>query len=687
MALTIQNSILEASFSEKTGYWLSLKLKGSDKSWICTEKAPFEVMVEERAFLNEYGFDREVTYLEPTLAGRGVIFVFEKEGIRVVHRIEIDETLPQLSQQVEIEVLAGGDRMLTGVHYYAPEVLLGKVEECVVHLPGQRHSPNTTYSSLLEHKRDVSLGEPLPWIIEGWLECSPDQTAGLVVIENQKENQSFSCWHYSESATAFPTLDSEAGKLSIGNQHYLNAWLRPGVAVTSDKNAILLTETCLEETLSVFRQACYGTHLVSVSDTPEWFKNARLLQINPYPLRDWAVRLEDIQAMGFDLLYLMPLTGEIEAGCTHTGAYVIGEHYKISSGVGTAEEVKAFVAEAHKLGIRVIIDFIPQGINDDENDTFKKEHPDWLVRDSLGRPFGSHGWGPRPGAPTNGHTYSMDWGNPEYRQFCVDWAMWYMREFDIDGFRCDAIHWKEPNFVPEHPHPAWWTTFGGVRLGEELRVAVKAYKPDAILLNETWGTIFQRSMDASYENGWLLSMLNDGWLKGSTFMTGKEWAQHLSLTDQARPEGFIRANLTSNHDLAKEIPELRTKPAANTVSFVHAFTKGIPFVTWSELPEREDFFKSLMQQRKKLEGYSGHYGAVTIEDDACYAALWTKVGEPSILAVANLSAKAVQSQFHFSAADQRKVVLLSRGEIQTDWIEEGLSVSFEAYGFALIALS
>ncbi len=609
---------ITAEFDD-TGNWLSLRA-ANGTSMVRPEVPMFDLVVDRLAFFR----NRQEAFVGAVSNdGRTVTFEYQEQGLRISHRVSIDEEHPALWQSVSIKVLAGGPRMLMGVHYFVPGFVVGDPGDCRFQAIGQYIPPDTPYADIAATPLDRRHTEPIPPYPDGWLEPCPDQTCGLVAIENQKEHCVAGAWFNSNIATCFPTADGTGETVDLTYRHQLMDWLKPGFEITSEVFGILVTDGSLDDHLKTFSVVGYPETNTERPDVPEWFQEARLFQICPQPINEWTAKLEELRDIGFNLLYLMPVQdGE---------GYVIRDHFGIRERVGTKEDLRAFVDRAHELGMNVIFDFIPQGIGCDS--PFVADHEDWLVKDELGRPFGSHTWGPRPGAPSNGHTLSMDWGNPDYRKFAVDWAIWYVKEFDIDGFRTDAMHWKEVNWSGELPHE---TMFGGVRLSEDLLAALQTVKPGAALLSEVWGPIFHGNHHASYENGWLLSYVNTGWLTDEPRMNARQWTRYLTLNAKARPSRMPRAVFTSNHDMQKIAMLAHDHPLGDTVSFMHMFTDGFPFVMWRELPGREAFFKDLLEQRRKLCGYSCSHD---LDYDArdLFAGLWTRANAPGYLAVANLS--------------------------------------------------
>jgi hypothetical protein len=605
--------------------------------------------------------------------GRGARFTFEAQGLRVTQTIWLEKHAPLLRQRVQVDCLDGrAPRLLTGIRYIVPGFCVGEASDCLVQAPGQAIPPDTPYAAIAAQPLDRRRDEP-SLHGQGWLQPAPCHTSGLVALENRARGQVASAWLYSEQAVAFPTLDGDGSYLDLAYRHQMAAWLRPGAGVASDGFAMLLTEGNLDEHLGAFRRAAYAGVLANVADVPGWLADARIFQIAPYPLAPWIDRVAEIRDLGFTLLYLCP----VQAGRW----YVIDDHFAINPEVGTADELRAFVRRAHALGLRVMLDFIPQGVGD--SSPFLEQHPDWLVRDALGRTFGSHGWGPQAGAPNNGHTLSLDWGNPDYRRFAVDWALWYVRQFDVDGFRCDAMHWKEPNLALDNPRPAWETIYGGVRILQALRPRLKALKPDAVMLSEVWGPIFQSCTDGSYENGWLLSQINAGWLGGSPLLTGKQYARFLALAEQARPLGYLRANFTANHDMQGVARLAQESPLGDAVSFVHLFARGIPFVMWLEPEGRASFFRDALRQRARLQGYACSYDRVCWEAESVFAALWTRDQRPPVLALANLSSAPVDAELTTGVDSEPQLWWGSRGA-RTESSPTGLRAILPGGGYMLV---
>jgi hypothetical protein len=673
---TLSSRIFQADFDKDSGAWLGLKTRRGDPVVLLGQGAGFDIQVDGKPWWGSRS--RQASGFRYFAEGRGGAFIFEESGLRLTHSVELDAALPMIYQSVHIEVLSGPDRKLNGVTYILPGLRVNDPASCRVFAPGQALPPGIPYPQAAALPLDRSVSEPSPAYPQGWLESAPDQSPGIIAIENVADGRVVSCWLHSEQATTFPTLDGRGDVLDVAHYHHLEAWLKPDESVVSQGLCVMLSEGSLLDHLAKFRQAAYEGAMDSAEDVPPWLAQARLLQIDPYPISKWTARLDEVARLGFNVLYLMPVWANQEGH-----PYAIHDHYAIDPSVGSVDDLQEFVRQAHRLNLKVLFDFIPQGVGD--SSSFIERHPDWLVRDDQGRPFGSHGWGPKPGEPPNGHTYSLDWGRSDYRQYAVAWALWNVETFDIDGFRTDALHWKEGNFDPNNTRPAWRTAFGGVRLAAELREELKEAKPDTVLLSELWGPIFQRSHDASYINGWFAMQRNLNWLTGQPTLTAREYQQALVLDEAARPGNFLRANFTANHDLQHVSQAARVSPLGNAVSFLYAFSKGFPFVTWSELEGREDFFAGLMAARHDLTGYEADHAAALADHADVFTALWTKHNATPLLAVVNLSQDTVNTFVALPHAIENVPVQRYGCEgVSVTVIGQNIAIHLPAGGYALI---
>ncbi len=167
---------------------------------------------------------------------------------------------------------------------------------------------------------------------------------------------------------------------------------------------------------------------------PEWSRNAVIYEINWRQMTDEGTlaaltrQLPRLKDLGVDILWIMPVHPiSVENRKGGLGSYYAVQDYTaLNPELGTLEEFKAFVADAHKQGMKVIIDWVPNHTGCDH--AWVTEHPDYyMLRD--GKPFFEADWT---------DIYKLNYANPELRRAMIDAMKFWLTETDIDGFRCDV---------------------------------------------------------------------------------------------------------------------------------------------------------------------------------------------------------------------------------------------------------
>lgn len=215
---------------------------------------------------------------------------------------------------------------------------------------------------------------------------------------------------------------------------------------------------------------------IPVKEAPAFLRQSVIYQINlrtftpEGTLKAAEKRLPHVASIGVDIVYLCPVVladddprpefwseRQRKSGCNNPkNSYRISDFYAIDPEYGTDADLKDFVAAAHRLGLRVLLDLVyfhcgPSAV-------FLKEHPDFVMR-------------AQDGSAENGFWCfpKLNYDSPGLREYLWRNMEYFIREFDVDGYRCDVA-----GLVPLD----FW---------EEGRRRIDALKPDLVMLAESEG--------------------------------------------------------------------------------------------------------------------------------------------------------------------------------------------------------
>jgi len=136
-------------------------------------------------------------------------------------------------------------------------------------------------------------------------------------------------------------------------------------------------------------------------------------------------RLKD---MGVEILWFMPVTpiGFYRRKGTLGSYYACSDYTATNPEYGTLDDFRQLVQSAHALGLKVIIDWVANHTAWDHRWT--REHPEYYKKGPDGSFYEAHGWD---------DVIDLNYDNPALWTAMVEAMSFWVRECDIDGFRCD----------------------------------------------------------------------------------------------------------------------------------------------------------------------------------------------------------------------------------------------------------
>ncbi len=164
--------------------------------------------------------------------------------------------------------------------------------------------------------------------------------------------------------------------------------------------------------------------------------------------------LPRLREMGVETLWFMPIypIGKDRRKGIMGSYYSIRDYTAVNEEYGSAEDLKDLLKEAHRLGFKMIFDWVANHCSWDN--VWTQTHPDYFVRDSAG--------GFLPPFPGWEDVIKLNYENHQLRTAMIEAMQYWVKEFGIDGFRCDMAHlvplefWKEARRQLDAIKPLFW---------------------------------------------------------------------------------------------------------------------------------------------------------------------------------------------------------------------------------------
>lgn len=206
---------------------------------------------------------------------------------------------------------------------------------------------------------------------------------------------------------------------------------------------------------------------IQVSDS-EWWRHAVTYQIYVRSFADAdgdgigdlpgiTSRLEHVRDLGVDAIWLNPFYTSPQ----HDHGYDVADYRDIDPLFGTLADADAMIDRAHELGLKVIVDLVPNhtsnehewfqaalaaGPGSPERDRyiFRDAKPDGSLPNNWMSVFGGPAWTQAPDGQYYLHLFDssqpdLNWRNPEVGDMFVDVLRFWL-DRGADGFRVDVAH-------------------------------------------------------------------------------------------------------------------------------------------------------------------------------------------------------------------------------------------------------
>nr|WP_136252145.1 alpha-amylase family glycosyl hydrolase [Ningiella ruwaisensis] len=422
--------------------------------------------------------------------------------------------------------------------------------------------------------------------------------------------------------------------------------------------------------------------------SPSWSRNATIYQVNTRQFSkagnfDGVIEgLGRIKALGSDIVWLMPVH---EIGKKHRkgslgSPYAVKDYYSVNEEFGTPEDFKRLVKAAHDLDLKVILDWVPNHTAWDNPLVHEKPH--WYAKDYKGdfRPSPWWDWD---------DIIELDYNNEALREYMIDALCHWIKEYDLDGFRCDVA-----GYVPND----FW---------RQARKALDAIKPVFMLAEWEDRDMHEHGFDMTYAWSWneILFGIAQGVLPLDKLRKYYSW------NERAWPKEAYRMTFVSNHDenAWEGTPDEKFGPMLNAAIVLSVIGEGMPLIhNGQEAGESKrlkfferdpidwqphfmyDFYQSLLKLRKAHTAlHNGAFGARMhqVPNDAM-SEVFSFVREDAQskwFCVFNFSDKAVsvrfKEEYYVDAYDAVLCASTHQYKESITHIEKGQSLELPAYAY------
>ena len=190
-----------------------------------------------------------------------------------------------------------------------------------------------------------------------------------------------------------------------------------------------------------------------------WSLNTNLYEVNirqyskEGTFQAFSTNLPRLRDMGVKVLWFMPVTPiSKEKRLGTLGSYYACSNYiDTNPEFGTIQDFKQLVNKAHDHGFKVVIDWVANHTGWDH--VWVKSHPEFYKKNAAGEFYDNNGWQ---------DVIDLNYYDQAMRREMISSMKFWVRECNIDGFRCDMAHlvpldfWREARLHLDKVKPLFW---------------------------------------------------------------------------------------------------------------------------------------------------------------------------------------------------------------------------------------
>lgn len=355
----------------------------------------------------------------------------------------------------------------------------------------------------------------------------------------------------------------------------------------------------------------------------EWWQHAVFYEIYPRSFADSnndgigdlngiTAKLDYLKDLGVDAIWITPCypSPQVDFG------YDVSDYENIDPMYGTLQDFDRLANEAHKRGIRIIMDFVMNHTSD-QHPWFKESRSsrdnakrDWYIwRDGKGPGQPPNNWESTFGGsawqfdPTTGQYYyhffykqqpDLNWRNPEVEKAMFDVTRWWYQR-GVAGFRLDAVDtlFEDPD-LHNNPILPGKNQYGDPNManvyntklpelhGVLRRLRKVADEHDAVLIGETWTKNIAELKEYYGENNNELQMPMDFLFTKVDKLSPDEFRKQIAGVNAAGWPVYV----LSNHDIVRAYVRygdgVHNDAIAKVMAGLYLTLRGTPIMYYGE---------------------------------------------------------------------------------------------------------
>jgi cyclomaltodextrinase len=183
---------------------------------------------------------------------------------------------------------------------------------------------------------------------------------------------------------------------------------------------------------------------VELTGPPEWAKTGVIYEVFPRvftregTFKVLQEKLDYIKDLGVNIIWIMPIypIGEKGRKGKLGSPYAVRDLLKINPDYGSEVDFSNLVQAIHQKEMKIILDIVPNHGSTDH--VRMREHPSWFSQDAKGEFTRKN--------PDWTDVVDYNYNDPGFRRYMLGALLYWVREFDIDGYRCDVAGMVPYNF-------------------------------------------------------------------------------------------------------------------------------------------------------------------------------------------------------------------------------------------------